>query len=254
MELIDSDYSFRSRELQSWYDDKVPFSDKGIVNRFNTGRQEFIRRQLGSRREGGVMTTAATMTMTSSPLRTSPIIRGAWVATVILNQPPPPPPDVVPEIEADDAEIEKKGITLRQRLKQHQENQSCASCHAKIDPLGFALENYDAVGRWRDTYRSGLKIDSSGKLFGKHEFKDVVELKDVLVKNPKIFTKAFAEHLLSYALARELTVSDKPAIDRIVRNVITDEGRFSRMIMEVANSYPFRHKSNPIPGTGQEKK
>ncbi|MEC9091559.1 MAG: DUF1592 domain-containing protein [Planctomycetota bacterium] len=242
MELIDSQYSFRSNELQSWYVDEKPFTNRGIVNRFNTNQQDFTRRKLGTRREGGVITTAAVMTMTSSPLRTSPILRGSWFATVILNQPPPPPPDSVPEIEADDAVIEAKGMTLRQRLKQHQENESCASCHLKIDPFGFALENYDATGRWRDSYRSGLAIDSSGSLFGKHEFSNIVELKDVLIKNPEIFTRAFGEHLLSYALARELEVSDKPAIDKIVRNVLAGEGRFSRMIIEVATSYPFRHK------------
>jgi hypothetical protein len=85
---------------------------------------------------------------------------------VIFNDPPPPPPDTVPEIEADDAEIEAKGLTIRQRLKQHATDESCASCHAKIDPLGFVLESYDPIGRWRDKYRGGLPVDSSGKLFG----------------------------------------------------------------------------------------
>ncbi len=242
--LIDSDFSYRSDELQSWYSNEKPFENRSIVNRFNTNQQDFIRRELQSKREGGVITTAAVMTMTSSPLRTSPIIRGSWFATVILNQPPPPPPDDIPEIEADDAEFEARGLTLRQRLKQHQENQSCASCHAKIDPLGFALETYDPVGRWRNQYRSGLPINSSGKLFGKYEFKDIVELKKVLIDNPKIFTRAFAEHLLAYALGRQLKITDEPAIDRIVRNTLAADGRFSQLVVEVASSYPFRHKAN----------
>ena len=244
MDLIDSSYAYRSDELQSWYQDKVPFNAKEIVNRFNTNQQPFLRRKLTSRREGGVITSAAVMTMTSSPLRTSPITRGAWVAGVILNQPPPPPPDAVPEIEADDDAIEAKGLTLRQRLQQHQINPNCVSCHAKIDPLGFVLENYDAVGRWRDQYRSGLKIDTSGKLFGKHEFKDIVEFKKVLVDHPEIFTRAFSEHLLSYALGRKLEVSDKSAVNKIVRNVMADRGRFSRVVSEVVRSFPFRHKTN----------
>ena len=121
-----------------------------------------------------MITCAATLTMNSSPLRTNPITRGAWVAGVIFNRPPPPPPDDIPEIEEDDAKIEAAGLTLRQRLVQHQVNESCASCHQKIDPLGFALENYDAVGRWRDTYRSGLEIDASGELFGQAQFGDAV--------------------------------------------------------------------------------
>jgi len=114
--------------------------------------------------------------MTSEPLRTNPIRRGAWCATVIFNRPPPPPPDDIPEIEQDDVDIEAQGVTLRQRLVAHQKNERCVSCHQKIDPLGFALENYDAIGRWRDTYRSGLAIDASGELFGMEKFNDVIGL------------------------------------------------------------------------------
>ena len=242
MLLIDSNYSYRSDELQSWYQDVVPLSGKGNVNRFNTFRMEFVRRKLATRREGGVITTAATMTMTSSPLRTRPITRGAWVATVVFNRPPAPPPDVVPEIEADDNAIEATGITLRERLKQHQAEATCAACHAKIDPLGFALEQYDAVGRWRDTYRSGLAIDASGKLFGEAEFEDIESFKDRLLERPRIFMRAFTEHLLSYALGRPLQSSDRATVDGMVRRVAADHGRFSTVVQEVVKSRPFRHK------------
>ena len=186
------------------------------------------------------------MRQTSAPLRTAPINRGAWVATVMLNQPPPPPPDVVPPIEADDAAIEAKGLTLRERLKQHQVNKSCVACHAKIDPLGFALENYDAVGRWRHKYRSGLPIDAGGEIFGKATFKDAVGLKDALLDHPEWFMRAFSEHLLSYALGRELQIADKPAVDRILGNVMADRGRFSTVVIQVATSYPFLHKSSQV--------
>ncbi|MCS5539561.1 MAG: DUF1592 domain-containing protein, partial [Roseibacillus sp.] len=246
MLLVDSNYSYRSDEMQSWYKDKVPFRNKGNRNRFSTGSQPFSRRSLDSRREGGVITSAAALTMTSEPLRTSPIRRGAWVATVILNKPPPPPPDVIPEIEQDDAVIEARGQTLRERLVAHQENESCVSCHQKIDPLGFALENYDAIGRWRDTYRSGLPIDASGTLFGKGRFQDVIGLKNVLLENPEWFMRAFCEHLLAYALGRELDLSDKPAVDRIVEKVMTRKGQFSSVVSEVATSYPFLHKTNQL--------
>ncbi|MFP6612020.1 MAG: DUF1592 domain-containing protein [Pirellulales bacterium] len=244
MSLIDCDYAYRSDELQSWYDDPVPFRNRGNGNRFNTNQQDFKRREVKTRRQGGVITTAAVLTMTSSPLRTSPIIRGSWVATVIFNRPPDPPPDTVPEIEADDAEIEAKGLTLRQRLKQHQVNASCAACHAKIDPFGFALENYDAIGRWRDKYRSGLEIDASGKLFGETEFNDVASFKNAIMKKPKRFGRAFTEHLLSYALGRKLMVTDKPAVDKIVGRLAADDWRFSTLIEEVATSYPFLNKTN----------
>ena len=246
MLLVDSNYSYRSDEMQSWYKDKVPFRNKANRNRFNTGSQRFNRRSLDTRREGGVITSAAALTMTSEPLRTSPIRRGAWVATVILNKPPPPPPDVIPEIEQDDAVIEARGQTLRERLVAHQENESCVSCHQKIDPLGFALENYDAIGRWRDTYRSGLPIDASGTLFGKGKFQDVIGLKDVLLANPEWFVRAFSEHLLAYALGRELDLSDKPAIDRITQKVMARKGQFSTVVSEIATSYPFLHKTNQL--------
>ncbi len=244
MLFVDSNYAFRSDELQAWYGKpEAPFGSRGNRNRFNTFTQAFRKRKLSTRREGGVMTTAAVLTMTATPLRTSPIKRGAWVATVMFNDPPPPPPDVVPEIEADDAEIEAKGLTIRERLKQHATDQSCSSCHARIDPLGFALESYDPIGRWRDKYRGGRIVDASGRLFGEAEFMDIEQFKDVILDRPEKFMRAFSEHLLSYALGRELKVTDKPAIDRISRRVQADHGRFSTVVVEIAKSIPFRHKT-----------
>jgi hypothetical protein len=245
MLLLDSNYAYRSNELQAWYSNpQKPFGNKQNGNRFNTKVQDFSRRTLNTRREGGIITTAAVLTMTSTPLRTSPIKRGAWVATVIFNDPPPPPPDVVPEIEEDDAAIAASGLTIRQRLKEHASNQSCASCHAKIDPLGFVLESYDPVGRWRDKYTGGLPVDASGKLFGEDEFKNIVEFKDAILARPEKFMRGFSEHLLSYALGRELKVTDKPAVDRITRKVMEDHGRFSTVVVEIAKSLPFRNKTN----------
>jgi hypothetical protein len=244
MLLVDCNYAYRSDELQSWYNDEVPFGNRENRNRFNTNQQQYIKRKLTDRREGGVITSAAIMTMTSSPLRTNPITRGAWVATVILNRPPPPPPDTVPPIEADDREIESAGLTLRQRLTQHQTAPTCAACHSQIDPLGFVLENYDAVGRWRGTYASGLKIDSSGELLGKLKFQNVVELKDALLKHPEFFMRAFSEHMLSYALGRELKLSDEPAVEKIVDNVVEDRGQFTTVVREIVQSRAFRYSSD----------
>ena len=243
MLLVDSNYSYRSDELQAWYMNQKQFQQRTNRGRFNVFQQAYRKQKLDTRRQGGVITSAAMLTMTSGPLRTQPITRGAWIATVIFNQPPPPPPDVVPEIEADDAGIEAQGFTLRERLEQHKVNQSCASCHAKIDPLGFALENYDAIGRWRDTYQSGLAIDASGQLFGEDKFTDIIGLKDAILDHPEWFMRAFSEHLLSYSLGRELEVEDKPAVDRILRNVMADDGQFSTVVMQIATSYPFLHKS-----------
>ena len=143
----------------------------------------------------------------------------------------------------DDAAIEAKGLTIRERFKQHATDQTCASCHARIDPLGFALESFDPIGRWREKYTSGLPIDSSGKLFGEAEFKDIEAFKDAILERPEKFMRAFSEHLLSYALGRELKITDKPSIDKITRRVMADHGRFSTVVVEIAKSIPFRHKT-----------
>jgi hypothetical protein len=243
MLLVDSNYSYRSTELQTWYEKGVPFQRKGNGSRFNPYSSDFRRQKLGDRRQGGVITQAATLTMSSTPLRTRPISRGAWVATVIFNRPPEPPPDDVPSIEEDDAAIENKGVTLRQRLLDHQVNPSCVACHSKIDPLGFALENFDAIGRWRDTYRSGLKIDASGVLFGEAKFADPVGLKDAIMRRPEWFLRGFSEHLLSYSLGRELELYDRVAVWKIVQKALAARGQFSTIVQAIVASYPFRHKS-----------
>jgi mono/diheme cytochrome c family protein len=245
MLLVDSNYAYRSDELQAWYANPAkPFGNKGNANRFNTKVQQYKKRMLSTRREGGIITTAAVLTMTSTPLRTSPIKRGAWVATVIFNDPPPPPPDVVPEIEEDDQALAAQGLSIRERLKQHATDQTCASCHAKIDPLGFALESFDPVGRWREAYGQGIPIDASGKLFGEVEFTNVIEFKDAILQRPETFVRGFGEHMLSYALGRELKVSDKAAVDKITRKALRDKGRFSSIVLEIARSLPFRYKTN----------
>ncbi len=249
MLLVDSNYSYRTTDMASWYRPGVPFKGKGNRGRFGTNSLVYTRQAVNSRREGGVITCAATLAMNASPLRTSPITRGAWVADVIFNRPPPPPPDTIPEIEADDAKIEASGQTLRQRLVEHQVNPSCVSCHKRIDPLGFALENYDAVGRWRDSYRSGLPIDAGGTLFGKSRFEDAVGLKDAIIENPEWFLRGFSEHLLAYALGRKLELADKPAVDAILSDAMATRGQFSVIVQSVASSYPFLHKAmaqNPV--------
>ena len=245
MLLVDSNYAYRSDELQAWYANPAkPFGNKQNRNRFNTKVQKFRKRSLTTRREGGVMTTAAVLTMTSTPLRTSPIKRGSWVAGVLFNDPPPPPPDVVPEIEEDDRVLAAQGLTIRDRLKQHASDQACASCHAKIDPLGFALESFDPVGRWRQSYAKNVPVDASGKLFGDRPFSDVIEFKDIILENPESFMRPFGEHMLSYALGRELRVGDKAAVDEITRRALRDKGKFSSFVLAIAHSLPFRYKTN----------
>ena len=141
-------------------------------------------------------------------------------------------------------ESNKPKTTIRSQLEAHATDPNCVSCHSKIDPLGLAFENFDAIGRWRDNYKSGLDIDSSGEIFGESKFKDIIGLKDTILRNPEWFMRSFIEHMLSYSLGRELDISDKPYIDNILEKVMHDRGKFSTVVTEITKSYPFMNKTN----------
>jgi hypothetical protein len=238
MELVDSDFTYRSHLLEEWYQGRA--ATYGI--NVNLRDIEFTRTPLKDRRFGGVITTGAVMVMTSGPFRSLPITRGSWVSSVIFNDPPEPPPDDVPDLKADDSTLQKEGLTVRQKLNQHSEDSQCAGCHQKIDPLGFALENYDLLGRWRDKYRTGLKVDASGVLFGKHAFKDVVGFKDAVLAEKDLFAKAFIKHLLSYALGRELTMVDRIAVDEIAKASEKDNYKLRDLIKHTVIHPIFNQK------------
>ena len=231
-DLIDSDYTYRSKRLSKWYDSKVEGRLGGPVT------MAFERVSINDRKEGGVITSAAVMTMTSGPEETKPITRGAWISGVIFNDPPEPPPADVPTLENDDSELAKQ-MTLRERFASHRENPDCAGCHKKLDPLGFALENFDAVGRWRDQYHNGREVDSSGILFRKHKFNDVVEFKDAIMSEKDRFTKALVSHLLSFSLGRKLSAFDSPAVDLVAKKVKESDYSLRVMIHEIVQSDPF---------------
>ena len=231
-DLIDSDYSYRSKRLSKWYDSKVEGRLGGPVT------MAFERVSINDRKEGGVITSAAVMTMTSGPEETKPITRGAWISGVIFNDPPEPPPADVPTLENDDSELAKQ-MTLRERFASHRENPDCAGCHKKLDPLGFALENFDAVGRWRDQYHNGREVDSSGILFRKHKFNDVVEFKDAIMSEKDRFTKALVSHLLSFSLGRKLSAFDSPTVDLVAKKVKESDYSLRVMIHEIVQSDPF---------------
>ena len=231
-DLIDSDYSYRSKRLSKWYDSKVEGRLGGPVT------MAFERVSINDRKEGGVITSAAVMTMTSGPEETKPITRGAWISGVIFNDPPEPPPADVPTLENDDSELAKQ-MTLRERFASHRDNPDCAGCHKKLDPLGFALENFDAVGRWRDQYHNGREVDSSGILFRKHKFNDVVEFKDAIMSEKDRFTKALVSHLLSFSLGRKLSAFDSPTVDLVAKKVKESDYSLRVMIHEIVQSDPF---------------
>ena len=244
-QLIDSDFTYRSEQLDDAYkelgckplDEKKKGGAGVTVLNFN-------RLSVTDRRNGGVITNAAIMTMTSGPQRTQPITRGAWIAGVIFNNPPEPPPAVVPVLGEKPFEGEEH-LTLRERLSIHRERSDCKGCHEQIDRLGFALENYDPIGVWRDKYANDRQVDVSGALFRKHKFTDVVEFKDAILAEKDRFVRALAGHLLSYGLARELGVADQIALDQIAQATAADEYKSRTLLKQVILSKPFQSKTNP---------
>lgn len=240
LELIDSNYSYRSELLESWYRD-------GTQGRKTTPVAiPFKRVAVTDRRQGGVITNAAVMTMTSGALRTKPITRGAWIASVIFNDPPDPPPADVPLLPEEVAK-EDRNMTLRERFEIHRKRADCAGCHAQIDPLGFALENYGPTGIWRDTYDNGRNVDSSGVLFRKHQFKNIVEFKDAILAEKERFAAAFSAHVLSFALGREVGAADALVIDQIVEDSARSGYRLRSLMKSVIHSKPFRGNTMRTP-------
>jgi hypothetical protein len=183
----------------------------------------------------------AILAVSSYSNRTSPVLRGKWILEALLGTPPPPPPPGVPPLENAKAETPQ---TLRERLEMHRANPTCAGCHNRIDPLGFGLENYDVVGRWR-TEDAGKPVDTAGVLPDGTKFNGPDELKAILMQRKDEFMRNLASKVLGYALGRGLTLEDYCAVDRIVANAKTENYKAHRFILEVVRSVPFRYQ----PGT-----
>lgn len=227
LEFIDSDYTYVNERLARHY------GIEGVAG------AEFRKTPLGDGRRGGVIAQASILTITSNPTRTSPVKRGKWVLEQLLGTPPPPPPPAVEELSEDPAVV--SGATLRERMEQHRAKSTCASCHARMDPLGFGLENFDGIGAWRD--REGeFAIDASGELPDGAAFNGPGELKRVLLAKQADFTRCLSEKMLTYALGRGLETSDRCVVDEIAGKVAGDGHRMSRLIQEVVQSEPFRKR------------
>ena len=232
IDLLAPDFSWQSDVLRDAY--------LGQVNRRDVQVLTFKRVPITDPRWGGVVTNAAVLTMTSSPLRTTPITRGAWINTVIFNDPPEPPPaDVPPLPEADEETLAK--LTLRERFEDHRKRADCAACHRTIDPLGFALENYGPTGLWRDKYDNGREVDPSGVLFNRHEFKTAIEFKEILLKEKRRFLRGFTAHLLSYSLGRELDAADSATLDRVTTRAMAGEDSLRELMKMITLSDPFQN-------------
>jgi hypothetical protein len=224
-DLLTADYTFVNEHLAKHY---------GLAN--VTGK-EFRRVSLAGTNRRGILTQGSVLTLTSNPTRTSPVKRGKWVMENILATAPPPPPANVPPLIQHG---QPTTGTLRHHLEQHRANPSCAACHAAMDPIGLALENFDAVGAWRDT-EHGLPIDASTNFPAGPKFVGPVELANLLATTRQNdFLRSAVEHALTYALGRGTEPFDQPAIDQIIANLRKDNARFSTLIYSITDSLPFQ--------------
>ncbi|MDX1981032.1 MAG: DUF1592 domain-containing protein [Bryobacteraceae bacterium] len=230
------------RSILDFLDARFTFLNERLARHYGlegvTG-PHFRRVELDGVQRSGVLTHASVLTVSSYPTRTSPVIRGKWVLENILNAPPPPPPPNVPELNDGAVGV---SVSLRQQLEQHRANAVCASCHGRMDPLGFGLENYDAVGKWR-TMDGKFAIDASGELPGGKKFAKPAELKQILAEQKDAFTRGLAEKMLTYALGRGLEARDRPAVRRIATRVAENGHRFSALIRGIVESVPFQMRS-----------
>jgi hypothetical protein len=231
LHLIDADYTYVNETLAKHY------GIEGVRG------EEMQRVALKDPNRGGVIGMAGVLTLTSYPLRTSPVLRGKYVLEELLGTPPPPPPPMVKSLPPDDRP--RDGLTLRQRLEKHRENPDCAACHKRMDPLGFGLENFDAIGRWR-TETAGTPVDASGVMTTGEKFTGPAELKKVLLSRKDDFVRNLSEKMLAYALGRGLEFTDTPAVRKIAKTLAAEGCRSSTLILEVVKSYPFQYRrDNP---------
>lgn len=222
-EFLDADYSFLNRELALHY---------GIENVRGNGLR---RVPLTDDRRGGLLGQGAFLTASANGVDTSPVVRGIYVLEKLLGYTPPPPPPDVPTIEPDI----RGAVTVREQLEKHRKTATCAECHRKIDPLGFALENFDPIGGWREHYEGRTPIDATGRLPGGDSFSSVSEFRKLLIDRQPQFERCLTEKLLTYALGRELEPGDRPAIDTILAELRAKKGGLRDLMRLIVLSQPF---------------
>jgi hypothetical protein len=238
LDLMTSADTFVNEDLAKHY---------GMSNVYGS---HFRRVTLSDDARRGLLGKAAVLMVTSHAHRTSPVLRGKWVLENIAGSPPPPPPDVVPPFEE---EVEaRKPRSVRERMEQHRKNPACASCHRVIDPVGFALENFDAVGAWRtrDGGTLGDPVDASGQLADGTGVSGVVELRRALLRRPETFVETLTEKLLTYAVGRGLGAPDMPVVRSVVRGAASSDYRFSSLVLGIVSSAPFQMRVAQAPASG----
>ena len=234
LELISSDYTFLNERLARFY---------GMTNVVGHDMRRVSLPPDSPR--GGVLTDGSVLIVTSNPTRTSPVKRGLFILDNILGMPPPPPPANVPPLEASEKEFTDHRPTLRETLEMHRNKPLCSSCHSRMDPLGLALENFNALGMWRDSER-GLPIDAAGKLISGETFHDIRDVKKALVERHRLdFYRCLTEKLMTFAIGRGLEYYDTETVDRIVDRLDKDNGRFSALLTGLIESAPFQRTRNP---------
>jgi Protein of unknown function (DUF1592)/Protein of unknown function (DUF1588)/Protein of unknown function (DUF1587)/Protein of unknown function (DUF1585)/Protein of unknown function (DUF1595)/Cytochrome C oxidase, cbb3-type, subunit III len=232
LDLLTADYTFVNERLARHY---------GIPGVYGS---QFRRVHITDENRRGLLGQASILTVTSYAARTSPVQRGKWILTNLLGTPPTPPPPNVPELKENSGE--GKPLSLRERMEAHRANPVCAGCHKVMDPIGFALENFDAVGHWRTT-DDGTRIDPSGILFNGVHVDGPVALRQMLVARPNVFVGVMTEKLLTYALGRGIEYYDMPAVRKIVHDAAAHGYRFSSLVLGVITSPPFEMKIRKDP-------
>jgi hypothetical protein len=227
MDLLNADYTFVNERLARHY---------GITNIYGS---QFRRVKVPTEARRGLLGQASILTVTSYPNRTSPVERGKWILTNLLGVPPSPPPPNVPPLKEESPD--GKPRSLRESLEAHRANPVCAGCHKAMDPIGFSMENFDAVGHWR-TADHGAPIDASGTLFNGASVNGIGGLRQMLVSNPDVFVGVMTEKMLTYALGRGITYKDMPVVRKIVHDARTENYRFSSLVAGIVKSTPFQFK------------
>jgi len=230
LDLIRTDHTFLNERLAKHYG--IPHVHGSRFRRVGLAPES---------QRGGLLRQGSVLTVTSYATRTSPVIRGHWLLGNLLGNPPPPPPPDVPNLKENTV---SESLPMRARLSAHRANSACASCHDLMDPLGFALENFDAIGRWRLS-ENGLPIDASGGLPDGSRFTGVTGLEDALLRHPDLFVGTMTEKLLIFALGRGIREQDAPSVRRIVRDARRDGNRFSSIVVGIAKSTPFTLRKTP---------
>ena len=244
LELVDADYTFLNEPLARHYGIVDTLGNLSGQKPSKSGGQpirgeQFRRVSLQDRSRGGLLTQASILTVTSNPTRTSPVKRGKWILEQILGAPPPSPPPNVPELPEKEKDV--TAASLRQRMEVHRRNPACANCHARMDAIGFALENFNAVGAFRAKDGS-FAIDATGEFADGTKFTGPVELKAMVLQHKEEFTRCLTEKLLIYATGRGLEYYDRPTVERIVKALPAGNYKFSVLVGEIARSDAFRKR------------